>query len=378
MIKRKVVELAHFKVSDEEQGIIEAIVSVFNLIDRGKDIIRAGAFKKSLERKLPKGVWMHNWASPIAKTLEAKELQAGDERLPSKIRHLGGLYIKGQFNLETQRGREAYSDLKFGTVDEFSIGYSVVKEQWDSKLQAMELLELELFEWSPVLAGMNPATVLIDVKGNGSNADEFHRYVKGLFNAVMAERTPSFWELTDCLYTAIWRLYYIAYGADGAESTIDLDAELEFILEEFAEAMRRYCKDLLGVSGDAEKAANIFFQKTLTVHLKALIRKGSLTTLTLHQHSEVVRKSIRELTNRIAQIKNNRPDEIGSFRGEIAPLMGLLGEVKTLLGEKAESVADRALATYLKLDINPRASVAKLMKERNDRKLRELKSRRKP
>lgn len=148
-----------------EEGVIEAIVSVFNLVDRGDDIVRPGAFKASLSAKLPNFVWSHDWDRPVGKTLAAEELEPGDSRLPESIRPYGGLWVKGQFNLETQRGREAYADLKFGAVQEFSIGFRIIRDAYDRDNGIREILEAELFEWSPVLVGMNPATTVISVKG---------------------------------------------------------------------------------------------------------------------------------------------------------------------------------------------------------------------
>ena len=87
---------------------------------------------------------------PIAKTLEAHE----DDK---------GLYIKGQFNLDTQRGKEAFSDLVFGNIDEFSIGYRVQQDEVDDD-GVRHLKKIRLYEWSPVLVGANAETELISVK----------------------------------------------------------------------------------------------------------------------------------------------------------------------------------------------------------------------
>lgn len=143
-------DLFDFKIVDEEKGVIEAYVSIFGNVDAYGEIVEKGAFEESLKKKLPKGVWAHNWEMPVSKTLEGIE----DEK---------GLYIKGQFNLETQRGREAYSDVKFGIADEFSIGYFVQKDEID-KEGVRHLMKIRLVEWSIVLAGANPDTELIDVK----------------------------------------------------------------------------------------------------------------------------------------------------------------------------------------------------------------------
>lgn len=167
------IERKSYPISDlkfDETGTIEAIVSVFNNVDSGNEIVRPGFFAKSIQRKLPKGVWAHDWRQPIAKTVEAREIMAGDSSLPPHLKDLGGTYIKGQFNLETQRGREAYSDIKFGIVDEFSIGYSVVKDGKDEKTGARELIEGDWKEWSPVLVGMNSETHLVSIKDANSLA----------------------------------------------------------------------------------------------------------------------------------------------------------------------------------------------------------------
>lgn len=158
------------QVPADEPGTISAIVAVFSNVDHGKDRIRPGFFQKSLERKLPRGVWGHDWMTPVAKTLEAKELHPGDPLLPAELAQLGGLYIKGQFNLDTQRGREAYSDIKFGIIDEFSIGYQTLKAETDKKTGIRDLIEGKAFEWSPVLIGMNDQTRLLSVKSRDGYA----------------------------------------------------------------------------------------------------------------------------------------------------------------------------------------------------------------
>lgn len=135
---------------EKDQGIIEAYVSIFDNVDLVGDIIKRGAFVESLRKKLPKGVWMHNWEEPIAKTLKGEE----DDK---------GLFIRAQFNLETQRGRESFSDIKFGIIDEFSIGFKILDYEWDENDNRI-IKKVRLYEWSPVLAGANPDTELINVK----------------------------------------------------------------------------------------------------------------------------------------------------------------------------------------------------------------------
>lgn len=155
----------------KDEGIIEAYVSIFNNIDSDGDIITRGAFLESLAKKMPKGVWSHNWDAPIALTLEARE----DEK---------GLYIKGQFVLTVQKAREAFELIKAGVIDEFSIGFRILDWEYNDAGNRV-IKKVKLYEWSPVLAGANPETELLGVKG----MKDFKYNVKGEDEAV-PEGTP--------------------------------------------------------------------------------------------------------------------------------------------------------------------------------------------
>lgn len=218
-IERKSYSVAEMKIADDQAGVIEAIVSVFSNVDLGNEKVMPGFFSKSIEKKLPKGVWAHDWKQPIAKTLEAKELLPGDPQLPDSLKLLGGAYIKGQFNLDTQRGKEAYSDIKFGIVDEFSIGYAVLKDKTD-ETGVRELIEGDWKEWSPVLVGMNDQTTLISIKSEESTEPKEHEdsdsESKGMLAEEMAQTTPSFWQTESAACRLVRK---IAEGAKNASVT---------------------------------------------------------------------------------------------------------------------------------------------------------------
>ena len=142
---------------DGEKGVIEAYVSIFDNVDLGGDKIVRGAFLESINKKMPVGVWMHNWDEPIAKTLVARE----DEK---------GLYIKAQFVEGVQKADEAYKLLKAGVIDEFSIGFRCLDWEYEADSDVRIIKKVKLYEWSPVLAGMNPDTVLVSVKSEQEEA----------------------------------------------------------------------------------------------------------------------------------------------------------------------------------------------------------------
>jgi hypothetical protein len=100
---------------DEKQGIVECFVAAIGNKDSVGDIIIPGAFNKSLQKRKPRVVWGHDWNQPIGKVLDIYEVGPRDPRLPAKMRAagVGGLYAKVQFNLHSERGREAFSFILF-------------------------------------------------------------------------------------------------------------------------------------------------------------------------------------------------------------------------------------------------------------------------
>ncbi len=147
----------------DEQGVIKAYVAIFGNVDLGGDILEPGAFAESISKKLPKIIWHHDWEQPIGTTLMAKEVMPGDPSLPESIRENGGLYVEGQLVAGVQKADEARLLLKAGAIDEFSFGYWV-DDGFLDKEGNFHLKKVEIFEWSPVLVGMNPKTVLVEAK----------------------------------------------------------------------------------------------------------------------------------------------------------------------------------------------------------------------
>lgn len=166
---RKNVPVSSVRGVSDADGIVEAIVSVTNIVDSVNDVIEPGAYKNTLRKRNPKGVWSHDTNIPVAKTLKVEELMPGDERLPDDLREqgAGALLVKMQFNLNTSRGRDAFYDVQFfGEEQEWSIGYSVPdgKSVTDSKTGVRFIKQLELYEYSPVIFGAAPNTRTLSVK----------------------------------------------------------------------------------------------------------------------------------------------------------------------------------------------------------------------
>lgn len=162
---------------NDADGIVEAIVSVTNIVDSVNDVIEPGAYKNTLRKRNPKGVWSHDTNIPVAKTLKVEELMPNDERLPDDLRqqNAGALLVKMQFNLNTSRGRDAFHDVQFfADEQEWSIGYSVPegKATTDEKTGVRFIKQLELYEYSPVLFGAAPSTRTLSVKDDLSEIED--------------------------------------------------------------------------------------------------------------------------------------------------------------------------------------------------------------
>lgn len=154
---------------DEAQGIVECFVAGIGNKDSVGDIVASGAFSRSLQRRKPRVVWGHNWNDPIGKVLEIYEVPSTDPRLPLKMKvaGIGGLFARVQFNLNSEKGKEAFANVAFfGEEQEWSIGYKTLRAQFDHKSQANVIYELELYEVSPVLHGANQLTGTISVKSD--------------------------------------------------------------------------------------------------------------------------------------------------------------------------------------------------------------------
>lgn len=115
--------------------------SVFDHLDRGGDIVRPGAFRRSLERqrKVPL-LWQHQPGRPVGYI----EHLAEDAR---------GLQVIASLHNDAF-GRELARELEHGRLSGLSFGYRVkVAEQGRA---AREISELELLEVSLVRRPMQP------------------------------------------------------------------------------------------------------------------------------------------------------------------------------------------------------------------------------
>lgn len=213
---------AETKVLDKEDGIVEAVVSVTGIKDEVDDIIEPEAYRKTLAVRTPKGIRSHDWDRPAMKTLQIAELLPGDPALPTKTnrgerwpRAAGAVKVLMQWNLDTQDGREGFSNVKFyGPDQEWSIGYNVPRGGARMVKGVRHIDGLDLYEYSDVLFGAMPLAGTQDVKAHGGlivgRAD-------GLWTPEGVKALPgSYEERRDALERALDEAFAAEYsGSDG-------------------------------------------------------------------------------------------------------------------------------------------------------------------
>lgn len=125
-------------------------------VDHAMDRTLDGAYTNSIAKHeadgtMPKMFWNHDsYSPPIGTWLEMAEDDTG-------------LFKRGRM-LDSDRGVEIYKGLKAGAIDSFSIGYRVIKEQWNSVKGCNDLIELDIKESSPVNFACNEMARIVDVK----------------------------------------------------------------------------------------------------------------------------------------------------------------------------------------------------------------------
>lgn len=149
-----------FKAIDEKAGTFEGYASVFNVVDRQRDIVLPGAFKETLKQHaanetMPKMLWQHQSAEPIGIWESMKE----DKK---------GLFAEGRLliNDNVPTADKAHTLLKAGAVDGLSIGFRVPKggETFDEEQNAFILSEIDLVETSVVTFPANVDALINEVR----------------------------------------------------------------------------------------------------------------------------------------------------------------------------------------------------------------------
>lgn len=163
------------KATNDSQGIIEGYLNYIGNIDYGDDRTMKGAFRNTLRdsfaRKTAQSLdylWPYLWNHDY-NLIPPGGIFDADERKD-------GLYIKTQFNLDMQMGRELYSSFKQGMMKKQSMGYKAIQVEYvkDEGRTIRNLLEVAVMEGSAVVFPMNDLASVDTVKNNNGYRRNFY------------------------------------------------------------------------------------------------------------------------------------------------------------------------------------------------------------
>ncbi len=147
---------AEFKVNGDGRTV-EAYASIFGNVDEGGDRANRGMFANCIKQWESGAIhiafcWQHDWKWPIGTPEVIEE-------------HSTGLFTRSRIS-ETTSGNDALILLRDKAVTQMSIGYNTVRCQIDEETEVRDLLEVNLWEYSPVTWGMNRMARVTGLKGH--------------------------------------------------------------------------------------------------------------------------------------------------------------------------------------------------------------------
>jgi len=157
--------IASAKAVDEAEGIVEAFTNTMGVVDADGDIVESTAFNASIADNLPIPVLSgHDQGKLVGKVIFAQP------------RHIEGdeyrLFTRMQMNMETEAGRDAFSNVAGDYVREWSIGFNIPKESdveqegSDVSTVVRRIANLDWVEVSSVIRGSSPSTSTVAAKSS--------------------------------------------------------------------------------------------------------------------------------------------------------------------------------------------------------------------
>ena len=190
------------KDMDSEKRQVAVYLSRFDNIDADNDMIKKGAFAKSIQERGPESesnrkiayLRHHEWDKQIGKWLKLEE----DEK---------GLFAIGQLGRSSD-GEDAWLDYEDGIIREHSIGFQYIQDKlrWIDDSNTPNggywmVSEVKLYEGSAVTFGANDLTEVVDVMKSENRveyadkiAQEVEAVSPNLIDEMSDEKTGETWK----------------------------------------------------------------------------------------------------------------------------------------------------------------------------------------
>ena len=156
---------------DEKLGIVKGYGSVFGNKDSDNDIIEKGAYRRTIKNNgsRVKYLYQHDITKPIGRMKELYE----DEK---------GLVFVAEVP-KTTFGNEVLELMKYGVIDENSVGIMPVKKDYDED-GIRVIKEAKLYEISAVTIAANDEAKILEVKGENNNPDYLAKRFDNLIKVI--------------------------------------------------------------------------------------------------------------------------------------------------------------------------------------------------
>lgn len=199
-----------------DTGTFTGYGSIFNITDKGGDIVAPGAFAETLAQqkaagRLPAMLWQHRQAEPIGVYTSMEEDSVG-------------LKVTGQLALKTARGAEAYELMKMGAISGLSIGYRVRDDSWDRVTSIRTIKKADLVELSVVTLPMNDSARIATVKAieDLETLSDIERHLRESCGFSRSEATA-----------LVSRVKSVVGRSDSGENAVQEWAQLRQVVERF-------------------------------------------------------------------------------------------------------------------------------------------------
>lgn len=179
----------HTEIKDVnvKQGIVEGYFAAFDNMDSDGDVIRQGAFEKTIQENGPQSqqprimhLLQHSPWEPLGKP---KELNEDDFGL-----HFVTEIVKTSYGLDTLKLYDA------GVYNEHSIGFKTIQQA--DREEYRELIEIKLWEGSTVTWGANENTPTTNVKTKDISEQELQEVIQQVEKLTKANRNGTFTDET--------------------------------------------------------------------------------------------------------------------------------------------------------------------------------------
>ena len=146
------VEATELRV-DENENVLEGYAAVFgkwsDSLGFFREKIRKGAFKRSIKNGADVKALFNHDANLILGGTKNKTLEVNEDDK--------GLFYRVQLP-ETSYAKDLYESVKRGDINQNSFGFETLSDKWNDKGDERELLEVKLFDVSPVTYPAYPQT----------------------------------------------------------------------------------------------------------------------------------------------------------------------------------------------------------------------------